>query len=284
MSAARKSGRLAPLSPLAMLAMLVLLAAPSILLVFCIPCQDASAAPAGVNVKILGPSIIGVGELVPYKLEVIGGPAATGPNGTWAFRAYVKGNNLTGVKPIESNPATGNSQRHGNFTVNVSAPIFEESLTLVVNASSKREGAEVFVERTMTIKVVKAVTINVRVYNVGHVDVKNVNVDFYVDERYVGSRNMAEIKANSSVNVSINWTVATYTPGKHVAKIVIASGNNMIWFENGSNTIYVDFYIKEEGGIGDAVWYAGIFIVALVVTWLAIMIVTKRGLKPKTET
>ena len=219
------------------------------------PVANANWAPA--DLVISGPGVLATspsyGESATYKISITGGPASqknvSGVN--WSYIAYLKGEfanagNKSG--PLLETAAKAYSNQTGNFTFNVTAPIVECTVTLYVNATSAAQGNQsVIVERTMTIKVVKPVILTAQVHNSGSIGVRNIVVKFYVDDKYIGSKNIASLAANASANVTLNWTVTEYTNGYHNAKMVIEGSGSMIVFSNGTNTQTTEFFIGQIG-------------------------------------
>ena len=78
--------------------------------------DDSSNTP---TITVDGPSKLGIGVKQMYKIVIAGGPAATGPNGTYSWTATMSGKYYsTGKMSSYSGGPTAN----GTFFVNVTAP------------------------------------------------------------------------------------------------------------------------------------------------------------------
>lgn len=220
------------------------------------PVQSPQGGFPYLQAVLEGPSVLATspsyGEKAQYKISMSGGPASAPPAGSqanWSYKAYVKGdyaNVANRTTPLVDSPAKGWSNTTRNFTFNVTAPVNECTITLVVNATSAIAGnstATESVERTMSIKVVKPVNLHARVRNTGTVTVKDIKVSFYVDKVFIGQQFISSIATNASANVTQNWTVSDYSVGYHTVEMVVISPGSMVRFENGSPKISYEFYV-----------------------------------------
>jgi hypothetical protein len=216
------------------------------------PLQTVDENKDKVRITIIGPKVLATseefGETATYKIRITGGPAEyTNMSRNWSYKAYLEGENTTGASPVLGSEATGNSETSGNFTLNVTAPTnIEQTVTLVVNGTSSAGNESVSAVERYKITVVKPVILTFEIYNKGEVDVQNITVVFYVDGERIGDKMISSLSANSSTNVSINWTIEKYEVGRHLAKAEIIPESGLIVFKNNKNVITKEFYIIPE--------------------------------------
>ena len=134
-----------------------------------------------------------------------------------------KGNSVGSVSP-----SSGSLYNGVTSSITVKAPSTPGKFTLVVTFTEKIDDKdEVKSEKSLTITVVKPITLKTTLMNNSKVDFTNFAVYFYVDNELIEeSRTLVSVKSGEETNVSFDWITDTINDGsKHTFKIVPGSEN-----------------------------------------------------------
>jgi subtilase family serine protease len=225
------------------------------------PTHDA-VAWSGVSIDLEHPTYAAKEQIVECVLTVEGGPAGDSA-GNYSYKAEIVGTNTTGSAV---NPSTGTSET-GVFVLNVTMPATApQTIKIRINATSKdtSSSASITAEREFSMKVVDPVVILATVFNKGPVDAVNVTARFYADSELLESR-IFDVSANSSKQLTYNWTFLSVKNGKHVITVTVDDPNNIAEFSDGNNVFSKTIYVGKQGNSVGAVLTIGIIIMSVLV-------------------
>jgi hypothetical protein len=124
------------------------------------------------------------------------------------------------------------------------------------------------------------VKINIQIENVGDADAANVQVQLSVDNKNIGLKTIATIKAGESATTSFSWDGTT---GKHTIRVVV-DPSNLVSESNENNNI-AEQQVDLSGttsGFDSAVMGAcvGILVIMILVVLVIIVIIAKKSKPP----
>lgn len=213
-----------------------------------------------VDVFIDGPDLAQTNTTVEYTIKITGGPAEE--EGNWSYLARLE--NEDGEElPLDDakvEPNNGTSPQN-IFKVNVTTPVSEQIIKLVVNGTSFNEtnvswSGDVF----QTIDVFEPILVNISatIRNPSQINIKGVIVSFYVfheddTSTFIGNKSL-DIDANTTQEVNITWVASKADKGEHEVEIRINENGELLEFDNGDNVIRVTIYVgnrpkREDGPI-----------------------------------
>ncbi len=170
-----------------------------------------------VAVFITAPDAAGTGDTIVVNVTAAGGPAEEG--GTYELRAFLRGpGDLTGASPVEEGPLQESSENN-TFSFNVTMPLEEQEVELVVVVNSTKDDTWVEGEATKRIRALVPLRISARVVNTGSVEVRNVPVYLYLDGTLVDETALVVLGPSSSVTVSFRYLPVNLAPGSHTLEI-----------------------------------------------------------------
>jgi len=243
-----------------------------LLLVIVLPFASGPTAAAGTSAVLEGPTVLAKGAKVEYTLSVSGGPGGF-PGGGYTYTAKLVGKNLTGSSVTPNSGANAS----GAFRFNVTAPTAPGTVTLQVDIKSTFGANSEELRRELELTVVTPILFVVTLRNTGPVAANDVEVDFYVDGSFLGSKS-SDVPAAGSVVVSYEWAVANLRTGKHVVTAIIDRNGELVEFSTGDNVLTQTFYIEPEQNL------AGIILsplVAVLAVLLTLALLRKPGRRPR---
>jgi hypothetical protein len=190
----------------------------AILAVLLVALGGLSVVPAGAQPvfgSVAGPAAVGPGLPGVYNVTITGGPTGIV---NYTVEYFLRAEDLTGGAPREESPGrTSGSQT--SFTVDVTAPEKEQTVTLVVRISA-RSGTVVentTVERPIV--VIAPVVLRATFRNAAPTAALNVSVRFYVDDGLVGTQTIARIDPTGQATASYDYLPLGLAPGPHRVRI-----------------------------------------------------------------
>src|SRR5947199_6887948 len=123
---------------------------------------------------VSGPPAIAAGLPAAFNVSIVGGPA--GP-ANYTVKYYITGSDLTGGLPLQSNPTTATGTNR-TVRVNVTAPMKDQTITLVVQVSAGAGGAVENTSVEQTIVVVTPIVLSATFPNGGPTGAVDVPVRF----------------------------------------------------------------------------------------------------------
>lgn len=195
-----------------------------------------------VATTVEGPEAVAPGALVQYNVTITGGPL--GENRTYKVTWFLRGTDLTGAEPVEDSPRELTSATR-DFTINVTAPQKEGTIQLVVtglvNADSLSENSTA---APFYISVVSPITLSTTIVNSGAAAAVNLEIKFYVDDTYVGSKNVSSIEANGRTIVSFTWIPIDLSPGLHKLTVKVDLDRDGIIDPSKGEVVESDIFYK----------------------------------------
>jgi len=188
---------------------------------------------------VSGPPAIAAGLPAAFNVSIVGGPA--GP-ANYTVKYYITGSDLTGGLPLQSNPTTATGTNR-TVRVNVTAPMKDQTITLVVQVSAGAGGAVENTSVEQTIVVVTPIVLSATFHNGGSTAAVNVTVRFLVDDVAVGTKTLPKIGASQDATATFNYLPAGLTPGTHTVRIEAdLDGNGVIDPARGESVVSQLFY------------------------------------------
>lgn len=162
-------------------------------------------------VTVSGPTKVAVGSTFNYTVDV-----------QQIFSHYklaflLSGYNLTGASPISPQYLNGTFAPQ-NFTVK--APSVQTTLFLFFQVIASLNGQIFYYNITRVVQVLNYTTLTAKIYNPTKFHLKDLNVSFYVNNKYVGS-SIVNISSNSTQNVTYQWLSGTLSPGIYNVEVKI---------------------------------------------------------------
>ena len=217
-------------------------------------------------VTISGPTKVAEGSNFTYVLSV-----------QQIFTKYdvdmiLTGSNLTGANPIYPQYYNGTFAPI-NFTI--TAPSVSTTLLLFFQVKGYIDGQLYFYNYTFPVSVVAYTTLHTVVKNPSGFNINYLNVSFYVNGNYVGSK-VINITQNSTMTVTYNWLSSALPVG--VYTVTVSLNNSLVKLTSGST-----YTLQIQSGNPDLNYiYLGIaafFIIIIVVLFISNYYARKR--KPK---
>lgn len=222
------SARLLPLLALALLLLPVL------------PTQ----AQESVAVFIAGPDDLATGATAEMIATVAGGPGEN--NGTWSIQAFLRGPDLAGAAPLEDNPLFLSSV-NSTFTFNVTMPLADQFVTLVVEGNSTKAGDFALGTATKQIRVLVPLEITAQVRNTGSIEVRNVPAALFINERQVAETEIDSLMPGETKSVSFSYLPVDLGVGTHALEVrVDLNGDGIIDSAIGEVVLRAVFTIEPE--------------------------------------
>jgi len=164
----------------------------------------------------LAPSQVGA-----YNLTINGGPSGTV---TYTVRWHLAGGGL----PSAASPTTTTGNRT-TFTLNVTAPPAEGTVTLVVQIASLAGSTYENTTVEKAINIITPIVLSATFRNDGITAAVNVTVRFYVDGALAGTRKIARLNPGAQVTETFNYLPSGLQPGTHQVRVEAdLDGNGII--------------------------------------------------------
>ncbi len=177
---------------------------------------SAFAATEPLQLVVTGPTALAPSQTAQYNLTIIGGPTK---NVTYTVSYYITGTNTTGGNPVAGSPGSTSGNRT-TFTVNVTAPTAEQTVTLRATVTAVPQGGlSENVTATYTISVVKGIQLSATFHNSSTTAAVNVTVRWAVDGNLVGTTLLKQIGANADATVTFTYLPVGLSPGEHTLTV-----------------------------------------------------------------
>ena len=156
-----------------------------------------------------------------YNLTINGGPSGTV---TYTVRWHLAGGGL----PSAASPTTTTGNRT-TFTLNVTAPPAEGTVTLVVQIASLAGSTYENTTVEKAISIITPIVLSATFRNDGITAAVNVTVRFYVDGALAGTRKIARLNPGAQVTETFNYLPSGLQPGTHQVRVEAdLDGNGII--------------------------------------------------------
>src|SRR5712692_6144413 len=164
-----------------------------------------AAAQGPIFGTITGPNALAPSQVSAYSLTINGGPSGAV---TYTVRWYLTGPNVAGGLPNAVSPTT-TTGNHTTFTLNITAPPAEQTMTLVVQISSAVGSTYENTTAEKSILVITPIVLSATFRNDGTTAAVNVTVRFYVDGVFAGTEKIARLNPGAQVTETFNYLPAT---------------------------------------------------------------------------
>lgn len=224
-----------------------------------------NSASQEVIVSIEGPEIMPMGGSSQFQVNATGGPAEMG--GTYNITAFLLGDTLEGASPSPGDVFV-NSTAEPGWIINVTVPLFAQTMTLVVNITSDYENESAFKKVSTEIRVIVPIVLSAEISNPVDYELREMPVDFYVrapgesQDTLVGSTTIESIPPGGSEYALFDWIVADLQPGEYRLTVVVDLDRDGTIDENAGDSVAIShFYVG--GGVNYITWILVALIVAL---------------------
>ncbi len=189
---------------------------PFVLILALLPAYAHSQGPVAVFISAVDAA--GIGDSVAVNVTVAGGPAEEG--GTYEIRAFLRDGDLEGASPLEDSPFE-ESSTNKTFSFNITMPLVEQVVELVVEVNSTLDAAWSMGSSTKRITVLVPLTVSASVENTGSVEVRDVPVFLYLDGERVAETVLGSLKPGESQSVSFEYLPVGLSVGTHRLAIAV---------------------------------------------------------------
>jgi|SRR3990170_3310157 len=234
---------------------------------------SAGAQAQTVFAEITGPPAIAPGRVATYNVSISGGPSGSVD---YSLEYYLTGSDLTGGSPTQSAPGKTSGNRTF-FTVNVTAPQRDQTVTLVVKVAARAGGRTENGSAELPIAVVTPVVLSAVLRNASPTAAVNVTVRFYVDGVLVGTTVVPRIAGNGQATASFSWLPTDLAPGNHLVRVEADIDRNGIVDPARGEVVTSDFFVREGASLSPGWTIAiavGVFIPAFLI---AVALRRRRG-------
>lgn len=198
-----------------------------------------AAAQGPIFGTITGPNALAPSQVSAYNLTINGGPSGAV---TYTVRWYLTGANVAGGLPNAASPTTTTGNRT-TFTLNITAPPAEGTVTLVVQISSAVGSTYENTTAEKSISVVTPIVLSATFRNDGITAAVNVTVRFYVDGALAGTKKIARLNPGAQVTETFNYLPSGLQPGTHQVRVEAdLDGNGIIDPAKGETVVSSLFY------------------------------------------
>jgi len=246
------------------------------LLVLALLAAVLASAPAAraqeVFGSIDGPAALAPGQTAQYNVTILGGPAG---NVNYTINYYLQGLDLAGGSPTKSSPARASGNRT-EFSVNVTAPQKDQTVTLVVKISAQLGSVTENGTAEASIQVITPIALSATFHNASPTAALNVTVRFYVDDRLVGTRKIDRIGANADVVVTHSWIPLGLEPGTHRVRVEADLDGNGVIDPSRGEVATSDLFYRQTAPLS-AGWTVLVAIAIAVPAFLVTVALRRRG-------
>jgi hypothetical protein len=198
-----------------------------------------AAAQGPIFGTITGPNALAPSQVSAYNLTINGGPTGAV---SYTVRWHLTGPNVAGGLPSAASPTTTTGNRT-TFSLNITAPPAEQTMTLVVQISAAVGSTYENTTAEKSISVITPIVLTATFRNDGITAAVNVTVRFYVDGALAGTRNIARLNPGASVTQTFNYLPAGLQPGSHQVRVEAdLDGNGVIDPAKGETVVSSLFY------------------------------------------
>ncbi len=193
----------------------------------------------------------------------------------YTVTAYIAGNNLTGLSPSSSvHTFQANSP---DFKFNVKSPLTSQAIYITIISAAQYGSVSVKTSNTYQVTVVDPIVFHAVVLNTGVTTVKNLTVDFYLDNSAnpIGNVTVGSIAPNQAVSVNFTYPldpVKYLGTGEHTLKV--STSSSLISINGKSGASITTFYY------GTPPNYNWIYYVAAIVVIFMVFLSLSAGRKP----
>ncbi|HWM53709.1 MAG TPA: CARDB domain-containing protein [Thermoplasmata archaeon] len=194
-----------------------------------------AAAQGPIFGTITGPNALAPSQVSAYNLTINGGPSGAV---TYTVRWHLNGGGL----PSAASPTTTTGNRT-TFTLNVTAPPTEGTVTLVVQVASLAGSTYENTTVEKAISIITPIVLSATFRNDGTTAAVNVTVRFYVDGALAGTRKIARLNPGAQVTETFNYLPSGLQPGTHQVRVEAdLDGNGIIDPAKGEAVVTSLFY------------------------------------------
>src|SRR2546426_9382395 len=180
-----------------------------------------AAAQGPIFGTITGPPALAPSQVSAYNLTINGGPTGAV---TYTVRWHLNGGGL----PTAASPTTTTGNRT-TFTLNVTAPPTEGTVTLVVQVASLAGSTYENTTAEKAISIITPIVLSATFRNDGTTAAVNVTVRFYVDGALAGIRKIARLNPGAQVTETFAYLPSGLQPGTHQVRVEAdLDGNGII--------------------------------------------------------
>ena len=193
----------------------------------------------------------------------------------YTVTAYIAGNNLTGLSPTSS--VHDFQAKSPDFKFNVKSPLTSQVLYLTIISAAQYGSVAVKTSQTYQVTVVDPIVFHAVVLNTGVTTMKNLTVDFYLDNspNPIGNVTVSSIAPNQAVNVNFTYPldpVKYLGSGQHTLKV--STSSSLININGKPGASITTFYY------GTPPNYNWIYYVAAIVIIFMVFLALSSGRKP----
>jgi len=194
-----------------------------------------AAAQGPIFGTITGPNALAPSQVSAYNLTINGGPSGAV---TYTVRWHLNGGGL----PSPASPTTTTGNRT-TFTLNITAPPAEGTVTLVVQIASLVGSTYENTTTEKAINIITPIVLSATFRNDGTTAAVNVTVRFYVDGALAGTRKIARLNPGAQVTETFNYLPSGLQPGTHQIRVEAdLDGNGIIDPAKGETVVSNLFY------------------------------------------
>lgn len=193
----------------------------------------------------------------------------------YTMTAYIAGENLTGLSPTS---AIQNAQASNpDFKFDIKSPLSSQTLYITITSAAQYGSEHVKSSQTYQVTVVDPIVFHAVIVNTGITTVKNLTVNFYLDNspNPIGNVTVNSIAPNQAVNVNYTYPldpVKYLGTGEHTLKV--SASSSLININGSPGASATSFYY------GTPPNYNWIFYVAAIVVIFMIFLALSSGRKP----
>ncbi len=234
-------------------------------------------------IALLGPAMVSAeeGNVTDVRLHVRGSDImAHDRTGTyeitimdplernWQYSLWIDADNITGAKPLEIEPITGNfSAQNKTFSADVTAMTPLGKMIMYINVSSP--SGSLWYIREFEIQVIDPIVISADILNSGNTAIRNATVQFFVDGQLLSTDILRSLDVGASTTMTSEWVSDEIADGWHTSAVLVdVNSDGIIDPTIGDMKIDSKFYV--EGSNLSATMYIFLGITGLMVGMLLI--------------
>lgn len=179
----------------------------------------------------------------------------------WQYSLWIDAVNITGAKPLEIEPITGNfSAENKTFSADVTAMTPLGEMILYINVSSP--SGSLWYMRDFKIQVIDPIVVTADILNSGNATIRNATVQFFIDDLLLSTDTLRSLDVGASTTMSGEWVTDEIADGWHTTTVLVDVNNDGIIDPTvGDMEIDSKFYV--EGSNLSATMYIFLGITAL---------------------
>ena len=228
----------------------------------------ADISPPEMNIS--GPDVVGTSQKFQYTIEF-----NSNAYDSYGYSAIIAGENLTGAGPLTE--LVGNSTDK-TFVLNFTSPESAQNLYLYVVGYGMINDKAIRVECIVKIRIIEPIVFTVNVSNNEDTILKDIPVNFYVDNKYIGNTTINKLYAQGTETVEYIWTFDSLSNGEHTLTVELMN-NNIVFGDTGTQKYSQIFYYGVEES--DFTWIFYVIIIVIISIFL-LSIMNKKDKKKST--